>query len=135
MSDIPEGFERARFSTPFLDMAGPYYVRNDDDRIVVGTRIHEGQINHIKVAHGGVLSTLADVALSLQVHEAERPRLPVATMSLNSNFLAGANLGDWVEAFATIDRMSKRTAYCSGRILCGDKVLMTMSAVFAILRK
>ncbi|WP_430416507.1 PaaI family thioesterase [Parasphingorhabdus sp.] len=135
MSDIPEGFERARFSNPFLDMAGPYYVRNDDDRIVVATRIHDGQINHIKVAHGGVLTTLADVALSLQVHEAERPRLPVATMSLNSNFLAGANLGDWVEAFATIDRMSKRTAYCSGRILCGDKVLMTMTAVFAILRK
>ncbi|WP_211051195.1 PaaI family thioesterase [Parasphingorhabdus halotolerans] len=116
-------------------MAGPYYVRQDDDCIVVGARIHEGQINHIKVAHGGVLGTLADVALSLQVHEAERPRLPVATMSLNTNYLAAAKLYDWVEAYTTIDRMSKRTAYCSGRILCGEKVLMTMSAVFAILRK
>ena len=116
-------------------MAGPYFVRHDEERIVVGTRIHEGQINHIKVAHGGVLGTLADVALSLHVHEAERPRLPVATMNLNTNYLAAAKLDDWVEAYATIDRMSKRTAYCSGRITCGDEVLMTMSAVFAILRK
>ncbi|AMO70815.1 PaaI family thioesterase [Sphingorhabdus sp. M41] len=133
--NVPTGFDRARFSSPFLDMAGPYYVRSDEDRIVVGTRIHKGQINHINVAHGGVLGTLADVALSLQVHEAERPRLPVATMNLNTNYLAAAKLGDWVEAYCLIDRMSKRTAYCSGRIVCGDAVLMTMSAVFAILRK
>lgn len=133
--NVPAGFERAKFSNPFLDMAGPYHVRSDGECIVVGTRIHEGQINHINVAHGGVLGTLADVALSLQVHEAERPRLPVATMSLNTNYLAAAKLGDWVEAYCTIDRMSKRTAYCSGRIVCGDRVLMTMTAVFAILRK
>ncbi|MEO0439527.1 MAG: PaaI family thioesterase [Pseudomonadota bacterium] len=135
LSDIPAGFERSRYSSPFLDMAGPYYVRHDPDRIVVGTRIHKGQINHIRVAHGGVLGTLADVAMSMQVHEAEDPPLPVATMNLSTNYLAAAKLDDWVEAFADIDRISKRTAYCSGRILCGDTVLMTMTAVFAILRR
>jgi len=135
LGDIPAGFERAKFSKPFLDMAGPYYVRSDEECIVVGTRIHKGQINHIDIAHGGVLGTLADVALSLQVHESERPRLPVATMNLNTNYLSAARLGDWVEAYANIDRISKRTAYCSGRIMCGDQILMTMSAVFAILRK
>ncbi len=135
VEDIPAGFERARFSSPFLDMAGPYYERQDADCIVIGTRIHKGQINHIKVAHGGVLGTLADVALSYQVHRAEDPPLPVATMNLNSNYLAAAKLDDWVEAYCRIDRMSKRTAYCSGRIVCGDEVLMTMSAVFAILRR
>ncbi|WP_339689068.1 PaaI family thioesterase [uncultured Parasphingorhabdus sp.] len=133
--NIPAGFERARFSSPFLDMAGPYYERQGDGCIIVATRINEGHINHIKVAHGGVLGTLADVALSYQVHRAEKPALPVATMNLNTNFLAGAKLGDWVEAYARIDRISKRTAYSSGRIICGEQVLMTMTAVFAILRK
>ncbi len=133
--NIPAGFERARISSPFLDMAGPYYERQSDGCIIVATRINEGHINHIKVAHGGVLGTLADVALSYQVHRAEKPALPVATMNINTNFLAGAKLGDWVEAYARVDRISKRTAYCSGRIICGEKVLMTMTAVFAILRK
>tara|TARA_R110000868_G_C10742886_1_gene752537 strand:+ start:391 stop:813 length:423 start_codon:yes stop_codon:yes gene_type:complete len=133
--NIPAGFERARFSSPFLDMAGPYYERQGDGCIIVATRINRGHINHIKVAHGGVLGTLADVALSYQVHRAETPALPVATMNLNTNFLAGAKLGDWVEAHSRIDRISKRTAYCSGRILCGEEVLMTMTAVFAIWRK
>jgi len=133
--DIPDGFRRARFSSPFLDMAGPYYERQGEGCIVVATRINQGHINHIQVAHGGVLGTLADVALSYQVHRAEKPALPVATMNLNTNYLAAAKLDDWVEAHAVIDRISKRTAYCSGRIVCGDEVLMTMSAVFAILRK
>jgi uncharacterized protein (TIGR00369 family) len=133
--NIPDGFQRARFSSPFLDMAGPYYERQGEDCILVATRINEGHINHIQVAHGGVLGTLADVALSYQVHRAEKPALPVATMNLSTNYLAAAKLGDWVEAHASIDRISKRTAYCSGRIVCGDAVLMTMTAVFAILRK
>ena len=133
--NIPAGFGRAKFSSPFLDMAGPYYERQGEGCIIVATRINQGHINHIKVAHGGVLGTLADVALSYQVHRAEKPALPVATMNLNTNYLAAARLGDWVEAYARIDRISKRTAYCSGRIICGEEVLMTMSAVFAILRK
>ena len=124
LADIPAGFERARFSSPFLDVAGPYYERQGEGGIIVATRINKGHINHIQVAHGGVLGTLADVALSYQVHRAEKPGLPVATMNLNTNFLAGAKLGDWVEAHAVVDR-----------IVCGDTVLMTMSAVFAILRK
>lgn len=132
---IPDGFERAKFSSPFLDMAGPYYERQGEECIIVATRINKGHINHIRVAHGGVLGTLADVALSYQVHRAEQPALPVTTMNLNTNYLAAAKLDDWVEAYASIDRISKRTAYCSGRIFCGDTVLMTMSAVFAILRK
>lgn len=135
LEDIPDGFERTKFSSPFLDMAGPYYERQGEGGIIVATRINRGHINHIKVAHGGVLGTLADVALSYQVHRAEKPALPVATMNLNTNYLAAARLGDWVEAHAVIDRISKRTAYCSGRIVCGEEVLMTMSAVFAILRK
>ncbi len=116
-------------------MAGPYYERQSADCIIVATRINAGHINHIKVAHGGVLGTLADVALSYQVHRAEKPALPVATMNLSTNYLAAAKLDDWVEAYTAIDRISKRTAYCSGRIVCGDTVLMTMSAIFAILRK
>ena len=135
LDNIPAGFERARFSSPFLDVAGPYFERRGEGCIIVATRINEGHINHIQVAHGGVLGTLADVALSYQVHRAEKPALPVATMNLNTNYLAAAKLDDWVEAHAVIDRISKRTAYCSGRIVCGDEVLMTMSAVFAMLRK
>ncbi|WP_422345743.1 PaaI family thioesterase [Parasphingorhabdus sp.] len=135
MTSVPEGFEPARFSTGFLDVAGPYFTRKEADHIAVGICITKGHINGIEVAHGGVLTTLADVALSYQLFVSEKPRLPIATISLNTNFLTGAKLGDWVVAHAYIDRKGKRTAYCHGEIVTGDRLLMTMTGVFALLRQ
>ncbi|MEP3226172.1 MAG: PaaI family thioesterase [Parasphingorhabdus sp.] len=132
---IPDGFLPAKFSTGFLDVAGPYFTREDDDHIAVGMRITEAHLNGIDVAHGGVLTTLADVALSYQLFVSEKPRLPIATINLNTNFLAGAKLGEWVVAHAHIDRKGKRTAYCHGEIVAADRLLMTMTGVFALLRK
>lgn len=135
MSDIPEGFVPAKFSTGFLDVAGPYFTRKEADYIAVGIRIGNGHINGIEVAHGGVLTTLADVALSYQLFVSEKPRLPIATVNLNTNFLTGAKLGDWVVAHAHIDRKGSKTAYCHGKIVAGERLLMTMTGVFALLRK
>lgn len=132
---IPEGFAPASFSSGFLNVAGPYYTRKEDDHIAVGIRITEGHLNGIDVAHGGVLTTLADVALSYQLFVSEKPRLPIATINLNTNFLTGAKLGDWIVANAYIDRKGKRTAYCHGEIVAGERVLMTMTGVFALMRK
>jgi len=132
---VPEGFAPARFSTGFLDVAGPYYTRKDADHIEVGIRIGEGHINGIDVAHGGVLTTLADVALSYQLFVSEKPHLPIATINLNTNFLSGAKLGEWIVAHAYIDRKGSRTAYCHGNIVAGERLLMTMTGVFALLRK
>lgn len=133
-SDIPAGFEPANFSPGFLEHSGPYWLAAAVGYTIVGLRIGEQHANYLDVAHGGVLSTLADVAMSFKVHASERPRLNVVTNSLTCNFLDGARLGDWVEAHARIDRIGKRLAYTSGHIRCGDKHLMTMSGVFTILR-
>jgi len=135
LADVPEGFAPATFSTGFLDVAGPYFTRKEADHVAVGIRIADGHLNGINVAHGGVLTTLADVALSYQLFVSEKPRLPIATINLNTNFLTGAKLGDWVVAHAHIDRKGKRTAYCHGEIIAGEQVLMTMTGVFALLRK
>ena len=134
MNDVPDGYRPAGFAIGFLDVAGPYYLKPEGKRTLVGLRVGEHHINYVKLAHGGVLTTLADVALSYQVHASETPKLMPVTNALTINFLAGAKLGDWLVADAQIDRMGKRIAYTSGQIRCGETVLMTMSAVFTILR-
>ncbi len=134
MTDNPEGFEPARFSLDFLDRAGPHYLKADGERIIVGMRVDQSHVNYIGIAHGGVLTTLADVALSIQLHRSETPPLNVATVSMNTNFLSGAKLDDWLEAKAAIDRKGGRTAYASGSIRSGDRMVMTMSGVLAIIR-
>lgn len=138
MSDTnpPEGFEPAGFSHGFLDHGGPYFLRaNAQGPRTVGLRIMPHHINYQDVAHGGVLTTLADVALSHAVFDAERPHPGVATISLTTNFLSGAKLKDWLECEVRIDRMGGRTAYTSGQILRNGDAIATMSGVFAVKRK
>ena len=133
--EIPSGFERADFTPGFLDHGGPYYLGPAAEGVrVVGLIICPHHINYQEAAHGGVISTFADVALSHAVYDAERPRLAPSTVTLTVNYLGGAKLGDWLEARVTIDRLGGRTAYTSGGIWRGNEVLATMSGVFAFRR-
>ena len=131
----PHGFAPARFSPGFLDHGGPYFLGTSRaGPRPVGLRVGAHHINYKDGAHGGVISTFADVALSHAVHDAERPHLAPSTITLQVNYLAAAKLGDWLEARVTIDRLGRRTAYTSGRIMRADEVIATMSGVFAIRR-
>jgi len=135
MSAIPQGFEPARFSPGFLDHGGPYFLKKVEEApTIVGLRIEPHHINYQDAAHGGVLSTFADVALSHAVYDAERPRLAPSTIALTVNYLHGAKLGDWLEAQIRIDRLGGRTAYTSGEITRDGEPIATMSGVFAIRR-
>jgi len=132
---IPSGFMPADFTPGFLDHGGPYYLGPQAEGVrLMGLKIRPHHINYRAAAHGGVISTFADVALSHAVYDAERPRLAPSTVTLTVNYLLGAELGDWLEARVRIDRLGGRTAYTSGGIWRSDEQIATMSGVFAFRR-
>ncbi|MGY6550870.1 MAG: PaaI family thioesterase [Erythrobacter sp.] len=132
---IPHGFVRADFTPGFLDHGGPYYLGPATDEVrIMGLGICPHHINYSQAAHGGVISTFADVALSHAVYDAERPRLAPSTVTLTVNYLIAARLGDWLEARVRIDRLGGRMAYTSGAIWRGSDQIATMSGVFAFRR-
>lgn len=131
----PDGFTPAGFHPGFLDHGGPYFLKKREGAPkLVGVRIMPHHINYADAAHGGVISTFADVALSHAVYDAERPRLMPSTITLAVNYLAGAKLGDWLEAVVRIDRLGGRTAYTSGEVIRDGEPIATMTGVFAIRR-
>ena len=132
--EVPPGFSKAELNSHFLELGGPFYTKQEADGLVIGLRVGPQHTNYIGLAHGGVISTLADIALSFPPYLSERPNPVVTTSSLTVNFLYGARLGDWLEASANIDRLGKRTAHTSGKICCEGRVLATASGVFSIYR-
>ncbi len=135
MTDIPEGFKPARFDGQYLHHVGPYYTKKTDDTVLVGLPVSDHHINYVDIAHGGILTTLADVALSFQVFLIERPAPMVTTVSLTTNFLGAVKLGDFLIADGYIDRLGKRLAYTHGTIRRGDDLVMTMNGVFNVQRR
>lgn len=131
---VPDGFVPAQFSAGFLEVSGPYFLKPEAGSTIIGCRIAEQHINYNGVAHGGFLATLADIALSLQLYDSTDAKMPVATVSMTTNFLGAAKLGEWVEADATVDRIGQRLAYAHGSIRSEDRMLMTMTGVFNIVQ-
>ncbi len=129
-----EGFEAADFTPGFLVASGPYWLKPIEGRSLVGLRIADQHRNYLEAAHGGVLATLADVALSYQPYASEDPPVPVVTSSMTVNYLSPALIGHWVVADAQIDRIGGRTAHVSGKIYDGETILATMTGVFTLMR-
>lgn len=96
MTAIPEGFAPLFRTSPFLDATGPFYCRRENERLIVGLRILEKHVNARGFAHGGLLMTLADIALGYSLAYREEPPASFVTANLSADFAGSARLGDWV---------------------------------------
>ena len=129
------GWAPVGFGTPFLDRSGPYFVPADPALRGLAMRVRWEHVNYVSIAHGGVLATFADVALSYQLFLLEEGGLPITTVSMAVNYLAPAKLDDWLVSEVRIERVGGKLAHTSGRIVCGDTTLLTMTGVYNILRR
>ena len=160
MSDIPEGFEPLQTASPFNQLLGPYYCTLHAGEFVLGLRIVEKHCNSAGRLHGGVVCAIADVAIGHNIgfelgrqaearkatqpgHEppeepegdsfAGAPRAPITTVSLSTDFVGGARLGDWVEVRTDVQRAGGTLAFANAYLLNEQQRIARVSAVFRIL--
>lgn len=63
MNAVPEGWREIARLSPFNALVGPLYQRSAGEALSIGLRIEEKHANSRGICHGGVLATLADLAL------------------------------------------------------------------------
>jgi acyl-coenzyme A thioesterase 13 len=117
----------------FLDLVGPLHVDDTDPRApVYGLRVGEQHTNSRGGVHGGVLATLADVALGYGSLAAYGEVLALVTASLTINYTGTATVGDWLESRTTLQRMGSRLAFASCEITADDRPVASCSGVFSV---
>jgi acyl-coenzyme A thioesterase 13 len=130
--DIPAGFQpmdQLRTS-PFLDRVGPFFFQRQDRNLVLGVRVGETHANARGTAHGGLLLTMADVALGYQLAFSQDPPVAATTVSMSADFLGAASLGDWVEAHVEMQQLGARMAFANAYLAAGEKRVARVSASF-----
>lgn len=132
MSEIPEGFEPLFRSSPFLDLLGPLYNRRIENELVVGFRVLEKHCNARGLVHGGVLSSLADVALGYSTLVSEDKLVPLITASLSIDYAGGASKGDWVEVKTDVQKVGRKMAFANCYFTVESKRIARASAVFSV---
>ena len=129
---VPEGFAPLEFGGPYFRALGPMYGRREaDGSLVIGLHITERHLNIQGFTHGGMLTTLADGVLGLNIAIARGQRGAQVTVSLSADFLSSARLGDWLQAQVVITRMGRRMAYANCDLRVGARHVLRASAVFA----
>jgi uncharacterized protein (TIGR00369 family) len=139
MSDIPEGFSRVQRPqpNPFNELVGPFYARRENDVISLGLRVEQRHCNSRGICHGGLLATLADVALGyacVVAGGAEGKSGSFVTTNLSIDYLAPAHVGDWVQSEVKVLNPGSRTATANGFLLANGNPVVRASATFRMMK-
>lgn len=136
VSSVPDSYRPMDRNSPFSELTGPYFGKQGQgETIRLGLLIEEKHINSVGVAHGGALMTLADNALGDAAELGLDEGSSVVTVSMNSEFLNPAKLGDWVVAEARLLKQGGRLIFVDCLLSANDKPILHASAVMARLNR
>ena len=135
MSIIPAGFTPLFRSSPFLDLLGPIYNQRSDTGLVIGLRAEEKHCNARGLVHGGMLSSLADVALGYNSAFAQEPPTPIVTSSLTIDYAGTAKLGDWITLETDVQKVGKSLAFANCYVVVESVRIARASAVFSVITR
>ncbi len=127
----PPGFKESLTRGPFSTHNGPFYHKVDGERFWHGLFITERHCNSRGRLHGGMMTTFADGLMATAVRRANR--IPAVTVSLNCNFSAPADIGDWFEGTARQSGTSDGFAFVEAEAWVGDRIVFNASGVFRLL--
>lgn len=132
---VPPDFEPYVRDSAFTDLTGPYYVKSEGAVLYLGMYIAPRHINRVGVAHGGILMTLADNALGDAVIQSFDEPVSVVTVSMSSDFISAAQLGEWIVAEAEVHRRGRRLIFAECLVRAGERKILRASAVMSLISK
>ena len=132
MADAPEGFKPLFRSSPVIDLIGPVYAKGEGADLVLGLRVERKHCNMRGTLHGGILATLADVALGYAIAFSSQPPTGLVTTSLTLDFAGTAKIGDWLEAKVDVQKKGGRLAFANCYVSVGEQRIVRASAVFVV---
>jgi acyl-coenzyme A thioesterase 13 len=137
MSDanIPAGFAPIFRTSPFLETIGPLYSVGSGATLMIGMRVQEKHTNARGSLHGGVLASIADIALGYGLGTSTNPPTSMVTASLSVDFAGSAQIGDWVQTSLDIQKVGSRMAFANVYFSVGNQRIARASGVFLVLTK
>lgn len=132
MNPIPQGFAPLARTSPFTDLLGPFYQKQDASGLIIGLRVEQKHCNARGMVHGGVLGTLADIAMGYSAAFSTNPPTPMVTASQTIDYVGKAEAGDWLEVHTDVQKVGRSMAFANCYFHVDAKRIARASAVFSI---
>jgi uncharacterized protein (TIGR00369 family) len=133
----PDGFDPMAFDPDanFIGVNGPLYRRIGPDGLRLGFRVAPRHCNLAMVCHGGMLTTLADMQLSLGARHAAGLDLMLPTVSLSIDFMGPVGIGCWVEGSTELLTTTRTLVFAQCRLFADGLAAVRANGVFRQAKK
>ncbi|MEO8716883.1 MAG: PaaI family thioesterase [Burkholderiales bacterium] len=132
MSQVPDGYQPLPAASPFNELVGPLHEKRAAGAFSIGLRVEQKHCNSRGICHGGVLATLADLALGYALMARIGARGNFVTAHLDLDFAGTAELDDWIQSEVEVQRVGSRLAFATGYLRVGESRVVRMSGIFAM---
>lgn len=133
--NTPEDFKILERESPFINLIGPIFEKSTAECVVIGLRASEKHCNMRGDIHGGVVSSLADIAFGYNIGFAQQPPISAVTATLTVDYVGRISQGDWLEVHTDIHKLGKRLVFANCFFYVGETRVARANAVFSILNK
>jgi len=128
---LPEGAEEIPF-VGYNQYIGPlYHLPEQEGFQRFCFRALDRHMNSVGAVHGGMLMSLADIAMS-RAARAGTDAQNSSTVSLSCDFVSPGKLGEVVEARVRVTRRARTTVFLSADIVSDGRVLLVASGIWKI---
>lgn len=135
-ADVPHGYERHSRQSPITQPWEPIYAKKTPDAVIIGLRLAQAHTNSRGIAHGGLITTLADNAMGLSC-VSKMPEHPhgLVTISLGVDFLGSANVGQWLAVETDFIKLGGSICFAQCFVTADGEPCARANATFKVLRK
>ncbi len=128
---VPAGWEPAPLDEGYLNLVGPLYAqRAGDGAYRIAFRAGAAHLNRYGVVHGGMLATLADVAIGMNLARVTEAVETALTLNLAMDFVDASGSGDWIEAHVALTKRTGRVRFGDCELRVGARVIARCHATF-----
>ncbi|MBP7703900.1 MAG: PaaI family thioesterase [Caulobacter sp.] len=131
--DAPAGFAPHYRQSPLTDPWEPLFSRQADDAVQLGLRVAPPHTNSRGLAHGGLISALADNAMGLSCGLGLTSAGGLVTVNLALDFLTSARVGQWLQVEPTVVKRGRRLCFAQALVTADGKPCARANATFQVL--
>lgn len=113
---IPDGFTPHFRKSPLTAPWEPIYSKVTDKSVMLGLVIAEPHTNSRGMAHGGLITALADNAMGLSCGHVLGGGARLVTVNLSTDFLGPAQIGQWLEIDTTVIKTGSRLCFAQALV-------------------
>ena len=132
---IPDGFERHFRRSPLTDPWEPIYSKRTADGIVIALRLAPPHTNSRGMAHGGLITSLADNAMGLSCGIKLGDGTRLVTVGLSIDFIGPAQVGQWLAVESEVIRTGGTLCFAQCLVSADGVTCARANGTFNVLRK